>query len=193
MSLQPFTSVTSQRLKELRTSVKQEEQKLYQWVQLNQHLQHGEEAKSILARLDEMSRSVQAIAQEFSLPIAEGAFWNSYMDQHETFCLDLTRTKLRCQISEWAESSESKCIFWLNGMAGTGMSTIARTVAKIFNGKGQLGASFFFKKGEAHRGNAKRFIPTIVKQLILHNHQLASGVLGAIQNDPDISPKAFQE
>jgi hypothetical protein len=188
-----LTSITSQRLKELQTSVKQEEQKLYQWVQLDQHLQHGEEAKSILAQLDEMSKSIQAIAQNFSLPIAEGAFWNSYMDQHETFCLDDTRTELRSQISEWAESSESKCIFWLNGMAGTGKSTIARTVAKSFNGKGQLGASFFFKKGEADRGNARRFIPTIVKQLILHNHQLASGVLRAIENDPDISAKAFQE
>jgi hypothetical protein len=32
-----------------------------------------------------------------------------------------------------------------------------------------VGASFFFKKDEADRGNAKQFISTITKQLIASN------------------------
>jgi hypothetical protein len=59
--------------------------------------------------------------------------------------------------------------------------------------KGLLGASFFFKKGEADRGNAKRFISTVAKQLNTSNRQLAPGILEAIQNDPNISSKALSQ
>jgi len=38
----------------------------------------------------------------------------------------------------------SKCIFWLNGMAGTGKSTISRTIAQELAEKKRLAASFFF-------------------------------------------------
>lgn len=78
------------------------------------------------------------------LPIAHGAEFNSYMDQHEVVCLPGTRTQLLRQITEWATSPQEKCIFWLNGMAGTGKSTISRTVAKSFSQTKSLGASFFF-------------------------------------------------
>ncbi|QGA18984.1 hypothetical protein EYB26_006669 [Talaromyces marneffei] len=85
------------------------------------------------------------------LPIAYGAEFDSYADQHEDFCLPGTRTELLSQILAWAESPDGKCIFWLNGMAGTGKSTIARTVARCFEEKERLGATFFFKRGEADR------------------------------------------
>lgn len=78
-------------------------------------------------------------------------------------------------------------------MAGTGKSTIARTVAQSFKEDGQLGASFFFKKGEADRGNARRFISTITKQLMARDQQLASGVLRVMRMDPDISAKSLRE
>ncbi|EFR02261.1 hypothetical protein MGYG_05262 [Nannizzia gypsea CBS 118893] len=82
------------------------------------------------------------------LPIAHGAEFDSYMDQHEGECLPNTRTEFRREIAEWAVSPKGKCIFWLNGMAGTGKSTISRTVAKSFKEENLLGASFFFKRGE---------------------------------------------
>jgi len=31
---------------------------------------------------------------------------------------------------DWCDDPDSKCIFWLNGMAGTGKSTISRTIAR---------------------------------------------------------------
>ncbi|CAG7944890.1 unnamed protein product [Penicillium nalgiovense] len=65
-------------------------------------------------------------------------------------------------------------------MAGTGKSTISRTVAESLKEKGILGASFFFKKGEVDRGNARRFVSTIVKQLMASHRQLAPAMLKAI-------------
>jgi hypothetical protein len=51
-------------------------------------------------------------------------------------------------------------------MAGTGKSTISCTVAQNFADKGDLGASFFFKRGEGDRGHAGLFIATIATQLV---------------------------
>jgi hypothetical protein len=47
-------------------------------------------------------------------------------------------------------------------MAGTSKSTISRTITQKFDDKGDLGASFFFKRGEGNRSNAGMFIETIV-------------------------------
>ncbi|PWY66380.1 putative WD-repeat protein [Aspergillus sclerotioniger CBS 115572] len=78
-------------------------------------------------------------------------------------------------------------------MAGTGKSTIARTVARIFHDKEQLGASFFFKRGEADRANAKYLISTIAKQMIIRYPKLAPAVLEAVEKDPDISTKSLSQ
>jgi hypothetical protein len=125
------------------------------------------------------------------LPIADGAEFDSYADQHEDFCLPGTRIELLSQISDWAESSDGKCIFWLNGMAGTGKSTIARTVAGSFKDKGQLGATFFFKRGEADRSNARYLISTITKQLVTKHQRLVPAVLKAIEKNPNVSSKSL--
>ncbi|KAL4815132.1 hypothetical protein BDW67DRAFT_191783 [Aspergillus spinulosporus] len=130
--------------------------------------------------------------QNFSLPVAEGALYNSYKNQHGEKCLPGTRRDLLRQITDWAETSD-KCIFWLNGKAGTGKSTISRTVAELFKDKGLLGASFFFKSGEADGGNARRFVSTIAKQLMASNLQLAPSIAKAIQRDPDMSTKALSQ
>jgi type II secretory pathway predicted ATPase ExeA len=127
------------------------------------------------------------------LPIADGAEFGSYADQHEDFCLPGTRTELLSQISEWAESLDGKYIFWLNGMAGTGKSTIARTVAESFRDKEQLGATFFFKRGEANRSDARYLISTITKQLVTRHQQLVPNVSKAIKNSPNLLSKSLRE
>jgi hypothetical protein len=96
------------------------------------------------------------------------------------------------QIDTWASDLGSECVFWLNGMAGTGKSTISRTVAQNFANKGDLGASFFFKRGEGDRGHAGLFIATIATQLVQKVPSLAPHVQKAIEADPIISRKALK-
>src|ERR1700722_13095904 len=127
------------------------------------------------------------------LPIAKGASFDSHMEEHNARCLSNTRIELLSQITEWAKDRNGKPIFWLNGMAGTGKSTIARTVAQSFANNGQLGASFFFKKGEGDRGNASRFFTTIARDLMAHIPGLMSGIKKAIEADPAISGKALKD
>jgi pantothenate kinase-related protein Tda10 len=63
-------------------------------------------------------------------------------------CHPATRVALLRQIQDWAQQPQSKSIFWLNGAAGTGKSTISRTFAEWLTGQDHtgvvgLGASIF--------------------------------------------------
>ncbi|KAL6230308.1 hypothetical protein BDW75DRAFT_74574 [Aspergillus navahoensis] len=78
-------------------------------------------------------------------------------------------------------------------MAGTGKSTISRTIADCLKKRNQLGASFFFKRGERDRSTAKMFFSTICVQLLLQIPALMSGVEKAINSDPYISEKWIRE
>ena len=127
------------------------------------------------------------------LPVARGAEYGTYMDQHEEECLPGTRTELLLDIKRWVSSPDGKCIFWLNGLAGTGKSTISRTVAKAFQKQGLLGASFFFKRGEGDRGNTARFFPTIIQQLLIKIPELRASILQVIRDNPGISAKPLKE
>jgi hypothetical protein len=78
-------------------------------------------------------------------------------------------------------------------MAGTGKSTISRTVARSLKDTNRLGASFFFKRGEGDRGNAKKFFPTLTRQLMLWCSELVPGVQKALDDDPGIVSKSLRE
>ncbi|KFY92530.1 hypothetical protein V498_04889 [Pseudogymnoascus sp. VKM F-4517 (FW-2822)] len=123
----------------------------------------------------------------------DNAEFDSHGEEHNARCYQGTRVELLRQIDTWASNRGSERIFWLNGMAGTGKSTISRTVAQTFADKGDLGASFFFKRGEGDRGHAGMFITTIATQLIQKLPSLAPHVQNAIEADPGISKKALKQ
>ncbi|KAK4975543.1 hypothetical protein LTR28_009444 [Elasticomyces elasticus] len=66
----------------------------------------------------------------------------------------------------WADRSHDSWIFWLNGMAGTGKSTIALTIARQYHKRKRLGASFFFSRGKSDVDRADFFFTTIAAQLV---------------------------
>ncbi|KAI9146754.1 Vegetative incompatibility protein [Paramyrothecium foliicola] len=57
----------------------------------------------------------------------------------------------------------------------------------------RLGASFFFKRGEADRGNATKFMTTIARQLADKEPRLAPMLMSAIETDSTISSLAIRE
>jgi hypothetical protein len=124
-----------------------------------------------LRSLDEIHRvhtSVKRLEDKVGLSnlhTAKDATYNSSTEGELPRCLPDTRTDLLEQITDWAADHTGKRIFWLCGKAGTGKSTISRTVAQKLDDDGLLGASFFFKRGRADRSHAKLLFPTIARQL----------------------------
>ncbi|KMW67258.1 hypothetical protein BDDG_12009 [Blastomyces dermatitidis ATCC 18188] len=127
------------------------------------------------------------------LPSAEGASFDSHANEGDPKCHPDTRTDILQQIFNWATDQQSQAIFWLNGMAGTGKSTISRTVAQTLSGMGFLGASFFFRRGEGDRGHAAKFFTTIIAQMVSKLPVLLEHVKKAIEADPDLVKKALTE
>ncbi|ORY70903.1 uncharacterized protein BCR38DRAFT_381020, partial [Pseudomassariella vexata] len=123
----------------------------------------------------------------------EGASFDSHAEEEISYCLQGTRKELLHEISKWAVDARAKPVFWLNGMAGTGKSTISRTVAQSFSKNGHLGGSFFFKKGMADRSGTSKFFTTIAAQLVYKSPSLAYYIQSAIDADPAITQKTISQ
>lgn len=78
-------------------------------------------------------------------------------------------------------------------MAGTGKSTISRTISEMFANENRLGASFFFKRGEADRGGLAKFFTTIAADLVRRQPVFAPRVKEAIEAEPGISAKSASD
>ena len=74
----------------------------------------------------------------------------------------------------------------MNGLAGTGKSTIAQTVAERVFSDGRLGASFFCSRDFEDRSNLKFIFPTLAVQLARKYAEFRSILVPLIQSDPAI-------
>ena len=89
-------------------------------------------------------------------------------------CTPGTRERILANIAAWARdtSLDSHTIYWLFGLAGSGKSTIAFTLARRFELAGNtdttaLGGNFFCSRQFEETKQAKRIVRTIVYHLAL--------------------------
>lgn len=100
------------------------------------------------------------------LPFAPRAAYNAAIRQGHPGCTAGTRAEILEEIRDWIRGSHEQHIFWLEGMAGTGKSTIALTISREFYDKERcLGASYFFSRDYGDLRDAKGFVSTVVRQL----------------------------
>ena len=113
--------------------------------------------------------------------IADAAFSAGNMNG----CLRGTRIDVLLQIEQWLMYEKKKTVFWMNGPAGTGKSTIARTFAEISFFDGRLGASFFCARDFRDRSNLQVIFPTLAFQLAQRHPQFREQLLKILRADPD--------
>ncbi|KAF9646215.1 hypothetical protein BDM02DRAFT_3271125, partial [Thelephora ganbajun] len=102
-------------------------------------------------------------------------------------CLKGTRTAVLDEIELWTRDFRNPPVYWLNGLAGTGKSTIAQTIAERIFADGQLGASFFCSRDFEDRRNLDFIFPTLAVQLARKYTEFRSIFVPLVQSDPGIA------
>ena len=101
-------------------------------------------------------------------------------------CLKGTRTAVLDAIELWAHNFNTSPVYWLNGLAGTGKSTIAQTVAERTFADGRLGAAFFCSRDFKDRSDLRYIFPTIAFQLAHKYPEFRSTLVRLLQSNPEI-------
>jgi hypothetical protein len=90
-------------------------------------------------------------------------------------CFPGTRTNVVSEITQWGLSSPDK-VLWMHAHPGSGKTTIAMTMANIFEGMGRLGSFVFFNRDVEERSEPSRMVRTIAYQLSRHREDIADGI-----------------
>ncbi|KAF9643640.1 hypothetical protein BDM02DRAFT_3272924 [Thelephora ganbajun] len=123
-----------------------------------------------------------------TFPSAKGA---EYRHGDRKRCLKGTRGAVLNEIELWARDFHKPSVYWLNGLAGTGKSAIAQTVAERIFADGQLGASFFCSRDFEDRRNLKIIFLTVAVQLARNYAEFRSIFVPLVQSDPEIAHESL--
>ena len=101
-------------------------------------------------------------------------------------CLKGTRKEVLIHLERWLMDEQNQRIFWLNGLAGTGKSTIAQTFAEMSFAAGRLGATFFCSRDFEDRSNLQAIFPTLAFQLAYRYPHFRKELLRVLKANPDV-------
>jgi hypothetical protein len=106
-------------------------------------------------------------------------------------CLKGTRKAVLDEIELWTRDSNKLPVYWLNGLAGTGKSTIAQTIAERIFADGRLGASFFCSRDFEDRRSLHHIFPTLSFQLAHKYPEFRSTLVPLLRSNPDIGHESL--
>ncbi len=110
-------------------------------------------------------------------------------------CLEKTRTDVLQRIQEWftgVDESQSP-VFWLNGMAGLGKSTIAYSISQWAKAEGVLKGSFFFNRDEPDLRDYTLVLPTLSHQLAHLDYGFRKALAVTLTKNSDCHRKTASE
>ncbi|KAG8721102.1 hypothetical protein FRC09_008462 [Ceratobasidium sp. 395] len=172
---------------------------------MEQYAEATEDAHEVL----ECYRRIQALLNRLSLN-ANMNMWRT-MDEHATQnrldrlpqsaeakyrsaqsdslgrngCTPNTRVDVLEQLVAWAQEDKNEKIYWLNGMAGTGKTTIAYSLCEQLHGAGKLAASFFCSRQLPSCRDVNRILPSIAYQLSSFSRPFRHQVSDALEGFSD--------
>src|SRR5258708_30964327 len=125
------------------------------------------------------------------LPRAPDAGYDTNRPGAPSSCFKGTRVEILDSIMAWLVTDVSRPIYWMNGLAGIGKSTIAGTVAEQVNGLGLPMASFFFARHNDALSNAKLFVTSIAFRLAEIFPKFMETVSNALKADGTLPGKSL--
>ncbi|KEP47363.1 vegetative incompatibility protein HET-E-1, partial [Rhizoctonia solani 123E] len=107
-------------------------------------------------------------------------------------CTDHTRVEVIKSIMEWAHQTGPAQVYWLNGMAGTGKTTISYTLCEKLKQSNMLGASFFCSRSPPQCRDVNLILPLMAYQLACFSSPFRCLLARELEMDPDIHTKALK-
>ena len=139
------------------------------------HMVIGQQDRADLALLDRMYHVADA----------------GYLCGDRQGCMKGTRREVLFQLEQWSKDDQDKRVFWLNGLAGMGKSTIAQTFAEMCFADGDRGASFFCSRDFDDRSNLRSIFPTLAFQLSHRYPQFRHELLPVLAENPDVGRESL--
>ncbi|GAB1520371.1 hypothetical protein RhiTH_003446 [Rhizoctonia solani] len=157
-------------------------------------------AKDHMKKITEQSRKTEELAKQIKSGHARSyldrlspSFSAKYCSAQATElkrgeCTPGTRVDVLAQMHQWASIAgpDDGAVYWLNGMAGTGKTTIAYSLCAELDKENQLAASFFCSRLLPECRDVNRIIPSIAYQLAQHSPVFGEALIKALERDPDI-------
>lgn len=106
-------------------------------------------------------------------------------------CLAGTREGVLGEITDWLERPGGG-VYWLTGVAGSGKTTIAQTVANMLAQMDRLGASFFCSRDQTDRSDLRKIIPTIAYQLAKFDASFRLEIITLLIDNVDVGHSNLQ-
>ncbi|KAG8795492.1 hypothetical protein FRC12_013654 [Ceratobasidium sp. 428] len=101
-------------------------------------------------------------------------------------CIKHTRGSVLAELDDWAGNPKSPNIYWMNGMAGTGKTTIAYSLCSTLEANGQLAANFFCSRASPICRHAAWIVPDIAYQLAALFPAFYNPFAQVLQNQPNV-------
>ncbi|KAG8741088.1 hypothetical protein FRC10_003328 [Ceratobasidium sp. 414] len=104
-------------------------------------------------------------------------------------CTPNTRQLVLQGLRDWASDPYGAKVYWMNGMAGTGKTTIAYSLCGQLESANQLAASFFCSRSLSDCRDVTQIVPTIAYQLARFCRPFQDALCRVLGNDPDIGTR----
>lgn len=139
-----------------------------------------------------LTSTIRNLLEASQPPLGIPANYEARYDSEDVYsqarCLEGTRKSIQQRIISWVDNETADNLFWLNGPAGSGKSTVSRTMADIFNSQNRLAASYFFSRSRQNKNELSQFFPTLAGQVAEHIPEYRSHLREALR---DISSEAL--
>ncbi|QRW08759.1 WD repeat-containing protein [Ceratobasidium sp. AG-Ba] len=104
---------------------------------------------------------------------------------HRNGCTPSTRVDVLQELRDWVIDPKSQKIYWLNGMAGTGKTTIAYSLCEYLENTGMLAANFFCSRQLPACRDVNRIMPSIAHQLSLFSRPFRFALSSVLDENPE--------
>src|SRR4051812_34880575 len=99
-------------------------------------------------------------------PVDEARYNSSYSTTIKRGgCTPETREKIMQDIKEWVADPKGAKLYWMNGMAGTGKTTILYSLCEWLENRRQLGGNHFCSRISSSCRDVNKIVPTLAYQL----------------------------